>query len=282
MISIVKKYLYLFLAAVVLVYTVICDIFMTFSLSMNAVFFTAFVLLILLYYMAERPLNKEERGPSFLRIFVKVFSIFFFSGIIILIIFNVLYPKKYLNEKDQKFDYIIVFGAGVSENKTEIINSRIERAVEYSQIYPRCKFVLTGARGNNELIEEALYMRDYLKNRGIDDSRILIEPRSINTSENVLNSLNVIKKDIIKRNPRENIITRPFKNITDYFDLDFLNIGFMSSEFHLTRINMMAKKLGISRPYDIPCATRNLYKPYMYIREDLSLFKAFVLGQIKL
>lgn len=282
MIRIIKKHIYLFLAAVVLVYTVFCDIFMTFSLSMNAVFATAFVLLVLLYYMNERPLDREERAPSFLRIFIKVFSVFFFSGILFLIAFNILYPKKYLNEQDQKFDYIIVFGAGVSENKTEIINSRIGRAVEYSKIYPRCKFVLTGARGSNELIEEALYMRDYLKDRGIDDSRILIEAKSINTSENVLNSLNVIKKDIMKRNARENIITRPFKNVNNYFDLDFLNIGFMSSEFHLTRINMMAKKLGISRPYDIPCFTRNLYKPYMYIREDLSLFKAFVLGQIKL
>ena len=26
----------------------------------------------------------------------------------------------------------------------------------------------------------------------------------------------------------------------------------------------------------------NLYKPYMYVREDLSLFKAFVLNQLKL
>ena len=282
MISIIRKYIYILLAAVVLIYTIFCDIFMTFSLSMNAVFATAFVLFILLYYMDERPLDEEERAPSFIRIFIKVFSIFFFLGIISLIIFNILYPKKYLDEQDQRFDYIIVFGAGVSENKTEIINSRIGRAVEYSKIYPRCKFVLTGARGSNELIEEALYMRDYLKDRGIDDSRILIEAKSINTSENVLNSLNVIKKDIMKRNARENIITRPFKNVNDYFDLDFLNIGFMSSEFHLTRINMMAKKLGINRPYDIPCVTRNIYKPYMYIREDLSLFKAFVLGQIKL
>ena len=44
--------------------------------------------------------------------------------------------------------------------------------------------------------------------------------------------LNLIKKDVLKRNPRENIVTRPFRNDDDKFDLDFLNIGFMSSEFH--------------------------------------------------
>lgn len=281
MIDFIKKYIYLFLSAVVLVYTVICDILMTFSLSMNTVLITALVLLLLLYYMSSNPLNLEERTPSFIRIFIKVFSIFFFAGVFALILFNILYPKNYLNVKDQKYDYIIVFGAGISENKTEIMNSRIDKAVEYSKLYPHCKFVLTGAKGGNELIEEAIYMRNYLHDRGIDDSRILIEPFSINTNENVVNSLNLIKHDVIKRNARENIITRPFKNTDNYFDLDFLNIGFMSSEFHITRINMMAKKIGISRPYDIPCETNPLYKPYLYIREDLSLFKALVLNQIK-
>ena len=282
MTNLLKKIFILLFAALILIYLVICDIFMTFSLSMNAVMITAFILCILLFYMLQHPLNLEERAPSFIRIFVKVFSVYFFVGIISLVIFNLIYPKNYLNEADQKYDYIIVFGAGISENRTEIINSRIDRAIEYANKFPHCKFVLTGAKGSNELIEEALYMRNYLNDRGIDDSRIIIEPNSINTSENILNSLNLIKKDIMKRNARENIITRPFKNVNDHFDLDFLNIGFMSSEFHITRINMMAKKLGISRPYDIPCETRNIYKPYMYIREDLSIFKALVLNQIKI
>lgn len=254
---------------------------MTFSFSMNSIFIAAIVLCILIHYMINNPLNLEERSPSFIRIFIHIFSAFFFVGITSLILFNILYPKNSLNENNQKFDYIIVFGAGVSENKTEIMNSRIDKAVDYSKKFNRCKFVLTGAKGGNELIEEALYMRNYLNDRGIDDSKILIEPNSINTNENILNSLNVIKKDVIRRNARENIITRPFKNMNNSFDLDFLNIGFMSSEFHLTRINMMAKKLGISRPYDIPCDTRNIYKPYMYVREVLSMFKALVLNQLK-
>ena len=281
MINFIKKKIFLIFASIILVYTIICDLLMTFSMSMNAVLAIAFVLCLLLYYMINNPLNREERSPSFIRTFVIVYSIFFFVGIMSIILFNIFYPKHYLNEEKQKYDYIIVFGAGVSENKTEIMNSRIRQAVEYSKRFPRCKFVLTGARGGDELIEEALYMRNYMVEHGIDDKRILIEPLSINTSENVFNSLNMIKKDVIKRNARENIITRPFKDKDDYFDLDFLNIGFMSSDFHLSRIDMMAKKLGIHRPYNIVCNTKLLYKPYLYIREDLSFFKAAVLGQIK-
>ena len=254
---------------------------MTFSLIMNTFLIVAFVLCILIYYMINNPVNLEERAPSFIRTFINVFATFYFVGVTSLILFNVLYPKNYLNTYNQTYDYIIVFGAGISENKTEIMNSRINMAVEYAREYPRCKFVLTGAKGSNEPIEEAIYMRNYLKERGIDDKKILIDSSSINTSENILNSLNLIKKDVMRRNARENIITRPFKNKENYFDLEFLNIGFMSSEFHLTRINMMAKKVGISRPYDIPCKTNFIYKPYMYFRENLSIIKALVLNQIK-
>ena len=255
---------------------------MTFSLSMNVVFITGLMLCLFLYYMEIRPLNKEVRGPSFIRVFIKVASVFYFVGIFSIIIFNILYPKNYLNTEDRGYDYIIVFGAGINENKNEIMDGRIEQAVLYSKLYPKCRFVLTGAKGGNETIEEAIYMRNFMVDKGIDDRKIIIEPFAINTFENVYNSLVLIKKDVMRRNYRENVITRPFKNIDDYFDLDFLNIGFMSSEFHLTRINMMAKKYGIHKPYDIACETNILYKPYLYVREDLSLFKALVLNQLKL
>lgn len=282
MIKLIKKYIFLLLALIIAIYIFICDILMTFSFSMNVVFFSAIILLLRLNYMINFPLNKEVRGPSFFRILTIVVSIFFFSGIFSILAFNLIYPKYSINTKNQEYDYIIVFGAGVQENKNEIMNSRIDKAIEYSKMYRNCKFVLTGARGANEPIEEAIYMKNYMTDRGMDERRIIIDTYSYNTYENVYNSLNLIKKDIVLRNKREHIITRPFKNTDkEYFDLDFLNIGFMSSEFHLSRINMMAKKFGIYRPYDIACHTRNIYKPYVYVREDLSLFKAFILNQLK-
>ena len=282
MIKVFKNTICLVLAIIIAVYTIICDVWMTFSFSMNCVLFTAVILLILMNYIINFPVNKEVRGPSFPRVLAQVVTVFYFLGIISIMLFNILYPKYHINENYQKYDYIIVFGAGISQNKNEIMNSRIEKAIEYSKIYKNCKFVLTGAKGGDEPIAEALYMRNYMTERGMDERKIIIDNYSYNTYENVINSLNLIKKDIMARNRREHIITRPFKNKEkEYFDLDFLNIGFMSSEFHLTRINMMAKKVGIYRPYDIECTTRNIYKPYMYIREDLSLFKALVLNQLK-
>lgn len=282
MIKIIKNIIYIIAASILFIYIIICDILMSFSISMNLCFFASIVLLILVGYVINNPIDYTKRGPSFIYTFIKVSSILFFVGVLSIVFFNILYPKHYINENEQTFDYIIVFGAGVSREDNTIINGRIEKAIEYAKKYKRCKFVLTGAKGKDEPIEEAIYMRNYMVERGIDDSQIIIDPFSVNTGENIINSLELIKKDIRKRNPRENIITRPFKSSKDNFDLDFLNIGFMSSDFHLTRINMMAKKLGISRPYDILCETYWLYAPYLYLREDLSLFKALVLNQLKI
>ena len=265
----------------ILLYLFICDILMTISLSMNLCFIVGGFLLLLLYLILKDPVNEKEDGPSFFDTFIKVATISFYSFFIFVTLFNILYPKHYINTKDQSYDYIIVFGAGIVSGKNEIMNSRLDTAVEYAKVYRRCKFVLTGAKGDDEPIEEAVYMRNYMKERGVDDNQIIIDPFSVNTYENIYNSLNLIKKDIVRRNTRENIITRPFRSDIDRFDLDFLNIGFMSSEFHLTRINLIAKKMGIYRPYDIPCETSAFYKLYLYVREDLSLLKAVVLNQIK-
>lgn len=266
-----------FLAA----YIIICDFFVSFSISVTLTFVVGSALLFLTYYMLSHPINKEEREPSFTYIFIMVSTIMYFSIMIFLIIFNILYPKNYLKENSD-YDYIIVFGAGISSGKNEIMNSRIDKAIEYAKIYSKCRFVLTGAKGDEEPIEEAYYMRNYMRTRGIDEKMIIVEPFSTNTYENILNSLELIKNDVIKRNARENIITRPFNNTKETFDMDFLNIGFMSSDFHLSRINMMAKKKGIFRPFDILCETKIQYKLYMYVRENLSFIKALVLNQLEL
>ena len=131
MIKVFKNTICLVLAIIIAVYTIICNVWMTFSFSMNCVLFTAVILLILMNYIINFPVNKEARGPSFPRVLAQVVTVFYFLGIISIMLFNILYPKYHINENDQKYDYIIVFGAGISQNKNEIMNSRIEKAIEY-------------------------------------------------------------------------------------------------------------------------------------------------------
>lgn len=276
----ILKKAYLILALITFLYIIICVLLMRFSISVFIYFMTAVALFLGLYYTEKFPINPEEDEPSAVHIFIKISSLLFFGITIMLILFNIMYVKPKL-PNDQKYDYIIVFGAGIT-GKNEIINSRIDNAITYAKKYDRCRFVLTGAKGTDEPIEEAYYMMKYMVDRGVREDRIIVEPFSVNTYQNISNSLELIKEDIKRRNARDRIIKRPFISRKGVYDLDFINIGFMSSEFHMTRIVMMAKKAGINSAYSIPCATRPLYVVYMYIRENLSLFKSFVLSQVKL
>lgn len=272
------KYLYLIFSIITFLYLCVCIVFLRFSISVFIYFLAASLLLLALYYVETHKIDKHENEPNPIHIFIKVSSLVFFGITLLLLLFNLLYPKHKL---ENGYDYIIVFGAGIGD-KNEIMNSRIDNAADFARKYKTCKFVLTGAKGSDEPIEEAYYMKDYMVKKGIAEDRIITEPFSVNTSENIINSLELIKIDIKKRNAKEHIITRPFLSKKGVFDLDFLNIGFMSSDFHMTRIVMMAKKQGIVNPFVLPCATKKLYLPYMYVKENLSLFKAIVLNQLRL
>lgn len=276
----IEKKIFLFIACILTIYILFCDMVMSFSITMNIVFFAGVILLLLLYFTSKSDEWKEENPPSFIDIFAKVSSILYFGIMLLIICFNIIYPKNHI-PKGKNFDYVIVFGAGISKGKNEIINSRLDTAIKFANENIKSKFVLTGAKGGDEPIAEAVYMKNYMVKRGINQNRIVVDPFSVNTSENIINSLNLIIDDVMRRNRMENIIPRPFKRNSKRFDMDFINIGFMSNGFHLTRINMMARKCGIVTPYDIKCHTNPLYIPYLYVRENLSLFKAFALSQLK-
>lgn len=280
-IEFIKKYITLILAGILLFYYITCSIITRFSLSMAAPFFIAILLLVLLYYVNEKKVNKEETGVKFLHVFIYVASMFFFSIYIIVILLNVFLPKQY-EKNNRPYQYIIVFGAGVSvdETKNVIINKRIDKAIEYSIRNRKTTFVLSGAKLDDEIIEEAYYMKDYMVARGVEPNRILVDIFSYNTFENINNSLFMIKEDLLRRNQFENIINRPFTKNREIYDFDYLKIGFVSNDFHLWRINMMAKKLGVNNINDIVVDTVPYLNLFYQVREVMALFKAFSLGQL--
>lgn len=95
----------------------------------------------------------------------------------------------------------------------------------------KTKFVLSGAKGKNEFIEEAFYMRNYMLSKGIPNDRILVDIFSNNTYENINNSLYIIKEDMIIRNRHENIFGRPFKKDIDFLYLIMLILAFYQMNF---------------------------------------------------
>lgn len=277
------KYIPLLLAGFLIIYPILCYMIIDFSLIIMLYFIGLAVLNILLFYTLAYPINYKERGPSFLHIFIKVSYVFAASFTVILILINIFIPKPTI-PPNQKYQYMVVFGANVSvdERKNYVLNKRIEKAVEYYKKDNNIIFVLSGGKGENELLEEATYMKEYMMSKGVRKEKILIDIFSTNTYENISNSLSIIESDIIKRNKYESFLNRPISTRTGKYDLEQINIGFISSDFHMWRITMMAKRSGIKKPFNVPVATRPFYLLFYYMRENLSLFKAFLLGELKL
>ena len=279
-----KKFRFIFLAFSIIniVYILICDIFATFSISVTIVFLVFALMNFLIYLVLKKAKDYSGRPPSFIIVFIQLFYIVLNISFLVLFIINVSFKKNTLPKNDE-YDYIIVFGAGIKadEDRNFIINSRLDKALEYAKNYKKTVFVLTGAKVDEEPIEEAMYMKNFLTSNGIELDRIMTDTKSINSYQNLYNSYALIEKDMLKRNRTEQFITTPFNTSDDLFDLEILKLGLMSSEFHLTRLVMISKKLGVSNPYVIAADTAIWYKPYCYMRENLSLFKAWVLGELK-
>ena len=279
-----KKFRFIFLgfSIINIVYILICNIFASFSISVTIVFLVFALMNFLIYLVLKKAKDYSGRSPSFIIVFIQIFYIILNIAFLILFLINVTYEKNTL-PVNEEYDYIIVFGAGIKadEDRNFIINSRLNKALEYAKVHKKTVFVLTGAKVDEEPIEEAMYMKNFLTSNGIELDRIMTETKSINSYQNLYNSYALIEKDMIKRNRTEQFITTPFNTSDDLFDLEILKLGLMSSEFHLTRLALISKKLGVNNPYVIAAETALWYKPYCYMRENLSIFKAWVLGELK-
>lgn len=88
--------------------------------------------------------------------------------------------------KSRKLDYIIVLGAGIKgEQVTPLLASRIDQGIEILKKNPKALLIMSGGQGKGEDIPEGEAMARYAINKGIDESKIIIEDKSTNTKENL-------------------------------------------------------------------------------------------------
>lgn len=153
---------------------------------------------------------------------------------------------------------IIVLGAGVRGTVPSLsLSERIQAAYGYLTANPNTVAILSGGQGPGEEITEAACMYRELTNMGIDPSRLLLEERSTSTIENLQFSLDVAEAANGNR-PVE--------------------IGIVSSEYHLFRAGLFAKGLGLES-FGIPAKTTWIaLRVNYYLREIVAVWKYLVLG----
>lgn len=157
---------------------------------------------------------------------------------------------------EKNLDYIIVLGAHVDGTRlTKALLERTRRALQYLQENPDTRAVLSGGKGDGELISEAEAMYRYLKAHGIEEHRLILEEKSTSTKENLDFSLALI----------QNLEAR---------------IGVVTNHFHVFRGVAIGKKCGCRNIYPIPSRYRS-WKLLIYIpREILAIVKEILVGNI--
>jgi len=155
-------------------------------------------------------------------------------------------------------DVLVVLGAGLrGERPTMVLTKRLDTAKEYLDAHPETIAILSGGKGDGETISEAEAMFRYLKQHGVPEERCIKEDASTNTRENFAYSQKLIR---------------------ERFGQD-ASIAFVTTDFHVCRAGMVAKKQGIDA-VGIPAPDVWYIKPNNVLRECVAIWAYWLSGRI--
>ena len=153
-------------------------------------------------------------------------------------------------------DAIIVLGAKVNGREPSgSLRNRITVAVEYLNANPDTIAILSGGQGTDEDISEAQCMYENMLAAGIDPSRLTLEDRSTDTSENLRFSRELLP---------DNVET----------------IGLVTNNFHMFRALALARALGWENVSGVPVATTMFSLPHYLMREFIGVVYETVRGNL--
>lgn len=93
-----------------------------------------------------------------------------------------------------QLDYLVVLGAGlIGERVSPVLAARIDRAIGLLAHHPHAKLVMSGGQGPDEVIPEAVAMKNYAVAHGVPAERIILEDQSKTTYENIKFSYRLMK-----------------------------------------------------------------------------------------
>lgn len=149
---------------------------------------------------------------------------------------------------------VIVLGCGIRGERVSVgLAKRLNKAAEYHKRNPDAIIIVSGGQGPQEDISEALAMKRYLIDKGIDENKIIMEDKSTSTITNFKYSHEIMKD----------------------MDLPDDSVVFVTNGYHVYRSSCYAKKEGLTVTHlgtDIIWYT----VPMNYMREMLAVIKMWV------
>lgn len=219
------------------------------------------------------------------------------SGLMIVLVTQILIFGRIPAAAEPSLDYVIVLGAKVKPDGSlsKTLKLRLDKALEYMKENPETMLVLSGAKGDAEPCSEADAMETYLLGQGADPDHLLKEEQSFSTVENLAYSRVMIEK-------RENLLEQERKAEADRLlrapgEIEGVpetgaptnntpvlarqpRVGIITSNFHLCRAAMIAKKQDYGTVHGIASEADKVLLVHFSLRDGIALLKDRLMGNL--
>lgn len=211
---------------------------------------------IIAFYEITRMLREKHPGP--VKLLRRVFTTCLVIGLLVVGATEAVIIRYSFGTPEESVDYVVVLGAKIRDSgPSASLWDRIHGAYDYLSAHPDVVAVLSGGQGADEPIPEAQAMYDELVKLGIDENRLWVEDQATSTWENLNFSLDLIEA---KTGVRPE------------------TLGVISSEYHLFRSSLFAKKCGVDF-VGIPAKTTQPgQKINHFMREVAGVWHFLILG----
>lgn len=194
-----------------------------------------------------------EKIPRGLR---RMVQFLFGMGVVLFCVVEGLILGQFGAAPEAGADVCIILGAQMkTSGPSDVLQRRLDKALEYLRENPDTIVVVTGGQGPNEPVSEAQGMRDYLVDRGVAGERILMEDASTSTRENLDYSARLIDKE------------------SD-------SVVIVTNNFHVFRAMSIAKKQGYSAVQGMAASTHRGNLLNNLLREFMGVLKDFLVGNL--
>lgn len=189
------------------------------------------------------------------KIILIVLCVVIVAGIAYVSVLSALMYRAQENNPDEP-NVIVVLGCKVNgEKPSRMLRRRLDAAYNAMEKHSDTLCIVSGGQGSNEKISEAQAMKNYLTEKGIDESRIIMEDKSTSTYENIKFSLDILD------------------DMGMSHDMTLVTDG-----FHQYRASLIAKAQGVDNVTAYSAYTEPRYLFTYWVREWLGLTHFYVFG----
>lgn len=153
---------------------------------------------------------------------------------------------------DLRAGHVIILGSGLIGTRVPpLLASRLDKGIEMANIqHPPAVIIPSGGRGPGEEIAEGEGMARYLREHGIEESRVLVEDRARNTRENLVFSQQLLPT------PRTPVLV-------------------VTNTYHVFRAAMLTRELGLEAKV-VGSRTARYYVPSAFLREFAAVMREYL------